>query len=64
MYVNLAAASKPYWDRFNESVPDALQRIANNRHCGNGYFSWDGMFDDLIMLVDDEDIAAEILNNA
>lgn len=63
MYRSLAIAAQPYADEFNESTLDALQRIANNRHCGNGYYSWDGMLDDLTMLTGSEDIASEILNN-
>ena len=63
MYVSLCTASYGYADGFNEPTLEALQRIANNRHCGNGYFSWDGMLDDLTMLTGSEDVASEILNN-
>jgi hypothetical protein len=63
MYVSLVNAARDYVDRFNEPTLDALQRIAINRHCGNGYYSWDGMLDDLTMLTGSEDVASEILNN-
>jgi hypothetical protein len=63
MYVSLARAACDHVDKFNEPTLDALQRIAINRHCGNGYYSWDGMLDDLTMLTGSEEIASEILNN-
>lgn len=63
MYRSLVKASYNYADGFNEPTLQALERIANNRHCGNGYWSWDGMLDDLAMLTGSEDIASEILNN-
>jgi hypothetical protein len=63
MYVSLMRASQPYADGFSEPTLDALERIANNRHCGNGYWSWDGMLDDLTDLTGSEDIASTILNN-
>ena len=62
MYRSLRDASYDHVDKFNEPTLDALQRIANNRHCGNGYYSWDGMLDDLTMLTGSEEVAAEILN--
>lgn len=63
MYLALVRASQPYADGFSEPTLVALERIAFNRHCGNGYWSWDGMLDDLTMLTGNEDTAAEILNN-
>ena len=43
---------------------DGLWNIAEDRHCGKGYFSWDGMLDDLSELVGSEDLASKILNKA
>lgn len=64
MYIRLINASRQYSDGFNmKYVLDAFERITNTRHCGNGYWSWDGMLDDLTELVGNEDIASEILNN-
>jgi hypothetical protein len=63
MYRSLAIAAQPHADEFNESTLEALQKIATERHCGNGYWSWDGMLDDLTDLTGSEDIASEILNN-
>jgi hypothetical protein len=63
MYVSLCIASYGHADKFNEPTHQALQRIAINRHCGNGYYSWDGMLDDLAILTGSEEIASEILNN-
>lgn len=62
MYRNLVNASAEHADKFNESTLDALQRIANNRHCGNGFWSYDGMLDDLTMLTGSEEIASEIVS--
>lgn len=58
MYSRLCKAAEPYtkW-----SMVDMAQ-IAYRRHCGDGYFSWDGMLDDLAALTGDEDIASAILN--
>lgn len=36
--------------------------IVEKNHCGNGYFSWDGILDDLAELVG-ESRASEILGN-
>jgi hypothetical protein len=33
-------------------------------HCGNGYWSFDGLLDDLTELTGDEDLAYTILNEA
>jgi hypothetical protein len=63
MYVSLCSAARDHADLFNEPTHQALERIAINRHCGNGYYSWDGMLDDLAMLTGSEEIASEILNN-
>jgi hypothetical protein len=62
MYVSLCTASYGHADGFSEPILEALQRIAITRHCGNGYYSWDGMLDDLTDLTGSEDIASEILN--
>jgi hypothetical protein len=37
--------------------------IVQKNHCGNGYFSWDGIFDDLTDMIGDEDLAREVLRN-
>jgi hypothetical protein len=63
MYISLMKASQNYADGFSEITLQALERIANTRHCGNGYWSWDGMLDDLTDLTGSEDIASETLNN-
>jgi hypothetical protein len=63
MFVSLCTASYGYADGFNEPILEALQKIAKDRHCGNGYWSWDGMLDDLTDLTGSEEIASEILNN-
>jgi len=34
------------------------------RHCGNGYWSFDGLLDDLTELTGDEELASTILNEA
>lgn len=63
MYVNLVAAARTYADGLNDEALEALQRMVKVRHAGNGYWSWDGLLDDLIDLTGDEDVAAKILNN-
>lgn len=66
MYVNLVAAIKrqdlDLADDFDEIVED-LKAISIERHMGNGYFSWDGILDDLTEIFGDEDLASEILSN-
>ena len=62
MYVRLYAAALAHADGISASLNDRLWDIAEERHCGNGYFSWDGMLDDLTELVGSEDVASEILN--
>jgi hypothetical protein len=47
---------------FTASTSYRMKQIAEERHCGNGYFSWDGMLDDLTELLNDYDLASEILN--
>lgn len=47
---------------FTASTSYRLKEIAESRHCGNGYFSWDGMLDDLTELLNNYDLASEILN--
>ena len=39
-----------------------VYNIAEKRHCGNGYFSWDGILDDLEVILG-YDLASEILSN-
>jgi len=36
--------------------------IVEKNHCGNGYFSWDGILDDLAVIIG-ESRASEILGN-
>ena len=43
------------------SAMDTLKIVEKN-HAGNGYFSWDGILDDLAELID-YDAAREILGN-
>jgi len=63
MYIRLLAsvserATTPNWEYTD------IARIALNRHCGNGYFSFDGILDDLTDLFGNEDLASDILNHA
>lgn len=66
MYVNLVAAIKrqdlQFPDDFDDIVEE-LKAISIKRHIGNGYFSWDGILDDLAEMFGDEDYASEILSN-
>ena len=62
MYRNLLDATLVHVD-FTAAISYRLKQIAEERHCGNGYFSWDGMLDDLTDLVGDSELASEILNN-
>jgi hypothetical protein len=65
MFVNLCSSAlrHGFLTDHNDSRVADLQKIALERHCGNGYFSWDGMLDDLTDLTGSEDLASEILNN-
>jgi hypothetical protein len=66
MYVNLCSSALAHGflkDHQDSRVAD-LQKIAIERHCGNGYFSFDGILDDLADLTGSEDLASDILNNA
>ena len=62
MYVRLYDSALNYADGMSAELNDRLWNIAEERHCGNGYFSWDGMLDDLAELTGSEDVASEILN--
>jgi len=62
MYISLVSASREHLDSFDATILETFERIANERHCGNGYWSWDGLLDDLTDLVGNEDVASEILN--
>jgi hypothetical protein len=64
MYVRLFASALAHSDGLNAEMADRLREIAAERHSGNGYFSWDGILDDLTELTGDVDVAAEILNRA
>jgi hypothetical protein len=63
MYQRLLDSTLAHRD-FTSSLSFRLKQIAEERHCGNGYFSFDGILDDLTDLLDDEDLASEILNKA
>jgi hypothetical protein len=66
LYVNLCSSALRHGflkDHSDSRVVD-LQKIVIERHCGNGYFSIDGILDDLTDLTGSEDLASEILNNA
>ena len=62
MFSRLFNSALQYTDGFNAEMMDRLKQIATDRHCGNGYYSWDGMLDDLAEMFGSEDIASEILN--
>ena len=64
MYVNLVAACKRYTDNLNVGDIECLYQMAIKRHCGNGYWSFDGLLDDLTELTGDEELASTILNEA
>jgi len=64
MYVNLASACKRYADDLNDEIIEALQKMSIKNHCGNGYWSFDGLLDDLTELTGDEELASTILNEA
>ena len=63
MAYRLYNACLGYTDGVSADLLDKLESIARDRHCGNGYYSWDGMLDDLTDLVGDSELASEILNN-
>lgn len=62
MYVNLASACKRHADGLNDEIIEALAKMSTKNHCGNGYWSIDGLLDDLAELTGDEDLASTILN--
>lgn len=64
MYVNLVSACKRYADGLNDEIIEALYKMSIERHCGNGYWSFDGLLDDLTELTGDEELASTILNEA
>ena len=45
------------------SLDSEVYQIVHARHCGHGYFSWDGMLEDLGELIGDEKLASEVLRN-
>lgn len=63
MYVDLVAAVRNHIDGFNNETLEALENIAKTRHCGNGFWSIDGLLDDLTDLTGNYDVASDILNN-
>ena len=63
MYRRLLAATLTHRD-FTSEISFRLKQIAEKNHCGNGYFSFDGILDDLTDLFGSEDLASDILNNA
>ena len=64
MYVNLVAACKRHADELNAGDIECLYQMSVKNHCGNGYWSFDGLLDDLTELTGDEDLASVILNEA
>jgi hypothetical protein len=40
---------------------DVLEMIVTNHHCGNGYFSYDGLLDDVYDMLGDQDLTSEIV---
>lgn len=63
MYRRLLASTLAHVE-FTADTSYRLKQIAEERHCGNGYFSFDGILDDLAELTGSEDLASDILNNA
>ena len=63
MYVRLCASALAHSPKRDWKLAD-MARIATDRHCGNDYWSFDGMLDDLTEMFGDEDVASEILNKA
>jgi len=63
MYHCLQRAIQPHVDGLNAATLDALQRISEGRHCGDNYWSFDGILDDLTELTGSEELASEILNS-
>jgi len=64
MFVNLVAAAKRHADGLNSDAIEAIQQMSIKNHVGNGYWSFDGLLDDLTELTGDEDLASTILNEA
>ena len=64
MYVNLVAACKRHADGLNSEAIEAIQQMSIKNHVGNGYWSFDGLLDDLADLIGNEDLASTILNEA
>ena len=62
MYRRLLASTLTHVD-FTADMSYRLKQIAEERHCGNGYFSFDGILDDLADLTGSEDLASEIVNS-
>ena len=46
---------------FTADTSYRLKQIAEKNHCGDGYFSFDGMLDDLTDLFGDEDLSSDII---
>ena len=62
MYRNLLDATLTYVD-FSADMSSRLKQIAEDRHCGNGYFSFDGIHDDLTDLFNGP-LASDIMHLA
>lgn len=62
MYRDLLNSTLNRGIEFTADTSFRLKQIAETRHCSNGYFSWDGMLDDLTEMFG-YDLASEILNN-
>ena len=63
MYRRLLASALEHVE-FTANTSYRLKQIAQEHHCGNGYFSFDGILDDLTALLGNEDLASDILNKA
>jgi len=62
MYRRLLASMLDHVD-FTADTSYRLKKIAEERHCGDGYFSFDGILDDLTEIFG-YNLASDILNNA
>lgn len=60
MYRSLLSSALSRVD-FTADTSYRLKQIAEKRHCGDGYFSYDGMLDDLTDLFGNEDLASDII---
>lgn len=61
MYRRLLASTLAHAD-FTAETSFRLKQIAEKNHVADGYFSWDGMLDDIAEMIGDSELASEILN--